>query len=372
MSDISNNYRLDVEVLSPLHIGSGVTLRRGFEYMTQGPTTYRLNDRAILDERWPDDETEQRKLLAGQLADLLVGVDLAKHPEYVLYRYRGVPTLGEIREHIRDVYGQPYLPGSSLKGALRTAITRTIIEGVDKVVLKRSDIGPAMRDERDTRAAKQADDRIEARFAGADPYHDLFRALAVGDSEPAPADALTLQKIQVVPGLEVDVEALRAGTHLCVPLRVDTYLLKKVGEQLGFQKGAISAVGAFVKAVQFTSADRIRQEMRYHVARAQVHPLGFYQQLKLMMEQPGFDKTSCLVQVGFATGWRSKSVLGNLGNTDPLLEQVVHDFHLDRGGNDAAGGYESGQDFPVARHLAYRGDTPAEPLGWLKLSATRL
>ena len=90
------------------------------------------------------------------------------------------------------------------------------------------------------------------------------------------------------------------------------------------------------------------------------------------MKLPEFGKTTFLAQVGFLTGWRAKSVLGGIPNDSELLEQVVTDFHLDRGGKGSSQGYERGQDFPKARHLAMRGDRPTDPMGWVKIAATRL
>ncbi len=79
--------------------------------------------------------------------------------------------------------------------------------------------------------------------------------------------------------------------------------------------------------------------------------------------------------MGFATGWRSKTVLSNLPNDSPLLEQLVRDFQLDRGGKpradrEAPPPYQRGQPFPKARHLAYVDGQPALPLGWLQVTLT--
>ena len=379
-SDISLNYQLDIEALTPLHVGSGRKLQRGYDFVHQRGITYRLNDQAILDERWPDDERQQRLLLAGALADLIQDVDLSKRREYALYRYAGDAAMNEINEHIKTVYGQPYLPGSSLKGALRTALMRTLIEGVKHHAFTRGDIGPAMRDERDSKAAKSAASAIERRFTVGvgvreqkqEPNYSLFRALAVADTQPAPDGSLSLQRVQVVPGLEIDVEAIKTGTRLAGAARVDLHLLKTLANDMGFDPDAAGVVRRFVAAAHFTAQARVAQEFRYHADRGDTAALGFYKRLSDDLAGPEYGKTVFVTQVGFLTGWRAKSVLGGLPNDSELLEQVVHDFNLDRGGKGQSRGYERGQNFPVARHLTKQGDQLGVPLGWLKVTVKRV
>ena len=378
-SDIGINYTLQIEVLSPLHIGNGKKLQRDFDFVAQRNVTYRLNDTAILESRWPEDESQQRKLLSGRLSDLIEGENMAQHPEYAIYKYAGDPAMNEVNEHIKDVFGHAYLPGSSLKGALRTLLLRTIIEGVAKHQIVRNEIGPGMTHERDSRSAKGAAGGIETHFAigkgsqkpSTDPNFSLFRGLAMGDSTPAALDALTLQRVLVVPGLVVTVEALRAKTQLSAPMRIDTYLLKTLAGEMGFEETYANTIRRFVSAAHFTAQTRVKQEIKYHADRSQMAPLGFYTTLNELMKQPEFGKTTFLMQVGFLTGWRAKSVLGGLSNDSELLEQVVRDFYLDRGGKGASQGYERGQNFPKARHLALRGEVEAEPMGWLKVTAAR-
>lgn len=375
-SDISLNYHLEIETLTPLHVGSGRKLQRGYDFVHQRGTTYRLNDQAILDECWPDNERQQRLLLAGTLGDLIQDVDLSKRPAYVLYAYPGNPAMNEINEHIRTVYGQAYLPGSSLKGALRTALMRTLIEGVKHHTFTRGDIGPATHD---ARAAKSAAQEIERRFAvgaGAreqrhESNYSLFRALTVADTQPAPDGSLSLQRVQVVPGLEIDVEAIKTGTRLAGAARVDLHLLKTLANDMGFDPDAAGVVRRFVAAAHFTAQARVAQEFRYHADHGDTVALGFYKRLRDDLAGPEYGKTVFVIQVGFLTGWRAKSVLGGLPNDSELLEQVVRDFHLDRGGKGQSRGYERGQDFPVARHLTKQNDRLSVPPGWLKVTVKR-
>ena len=102
--------------------------------------------------------------------------------------------------------------------------------------------------------------------------------------------------------------------------------------------------------------------------------MSFYAGLIQEFTSGRWPENEFLIQVGFAAGWRSKSVMGSADNADPLLAEIVQGFNLDRGGKrkGQSRGYVQGQPFPVARHLAYVGDQAARPMGWLRVRAVPL
>jgi hypothetical protein len=81
---IGINYELEIEVVSPLHIGNGVKLRRGIDFASDGVRTFRLDERKVLDAHWPSDPVEQRQLIAdaAPLAQLVPEHQLAAHSLY--------------------------------------------------------------------------------------------------------------------------------------------------------------------------------------------------------------------------------------------------------------------------------------------------
>jgi len=353
------NYALETEVLTPLHVGSGRKLIEGFDFAVNSGTTYRLNEEAILADRWPDDPALQKKFAGQPLKDLIEPADYKAHPEYFIYSLRGEPAMREIVECIRNVNGRPYLPGSSLKGALRTALFRAASDSA-KVVFKRADFGPAG----GPREAKQAAHELEQEAFGQDPNHDILRALIVGDSQPAPTTALALQRIQMVPQLQIDAEVIVRGTRLIAPLRVDTWLLKRREQGLDWSDRMRDIVNHVAQSAQYVARNRIAHEYEYHDKRGERQAASFYARLAEQVSGQ-WPRNKFLIQVGFATGWRAKTVLGGLQDTDPLLEEIVHDFDLDRGGGRSSRGYTRGQPFPKARHLAWVGGNPALPMGWV-------
>ena len=122
-----------LEVLTPLHAGSGEQLTNGLEIASEGGWTYTVDLDKLLDRLPPD--RRDRVGLAG-LADLYR--PLAEVQRYAVHGELPPPSFPEegatlLRCFARDGFGRPYLPGSTLKGALRTALLMKLADDMPKV-----------------------------------------------------------------------------------------------------------------------------------------------------------------------------------------------------------------------------------------------
>ena len=235
---IARNLIARVELLSDVHIGTGTELVRDVDWIAPGDGyVYFADSDHLLDEVFARAEAngkemrEVAKILAGSTLtglyrDLhwLTKDDFGERHPLFRYRLRGSPATVAIREQIKDVHGQPYLPGSSLKGALRTVLAVAAVEEV-KPDLSRLE-----------NSRSWAGQPVERQLFGSDPNHDLLRALQVGDSQPVSPAQLRLRRANIYPtasssfrgrskGLDVDVETLAKGTVLELPIHVPTELL---------------------------------------------------------------------------------------------------------------------------------------------------
>lgn len=357
-------WRLDIEVLTPVHIGTGTKLTDGYDFVTRNGKTYRLNVDAILDAVWPDDPRQQAAMLKQDPGDLLRPEDFVKHPEFFAYALAGIPqgAKREVSECIKDAQGRPYIPGSTLKGAFRTAL----LASLETKPLSRVAGGNP----------KKAAAPAEEDWFGRSPHTDILRALHVADSEAAPQSVLRLQPIQMVPGLVVNVEAMGPGAKLQAEVRLDTWLLGQQGARgLRWKDEAVRAVQEFLDTARDQAGKRLYFEYSYHVARhKRFHGaedegcLGFYAKIIKRLLDPksrGFP-----LQIGFATGWRAKTILGT--QEDKALASVIRQFSLDRGGRGRGGSWQVGQPFPKARHVALMGEKRFLPVGWVWICYTRI
>ncbi|MFN3763674.1 MAG: type III-A CRISPR-associated RAMP protein Csm5, partial [Anaerolineae bacterium] len=256
MEDVK--WTAQIEVLSPLHVGTGAYLLRDVDWLLWGNTVYVASQDALLEAvferagRAARSDADVARAIAGMtLKDLVDEKYLTPQdftPGSPLFRYSlpGRPATNRIHEQVKDVRGRPYLPGSSLKGALRTVLVvgaarEKKIDVAGQVVAELERV-KRLREKGERAGLRREEAALPVERAllapgaakkgrGEDtPHYDLLRALQVGDSEPVGPDHLTLLQVQVYPtagrrggggGLVIDAEALRPGTLLRMPVRVE-------------------------------------------------------------------------------------------------------------------------------------------------------
>jgi CRISPR-associated protein Csm5 len=363
---------VEVKLLSPLHIGTGTDLLLDYDVVPHAGRTYRVDEDVLLDQSLTRAEAggppAVNRVLAGRPArELLTLADFAQ-PRGPLFRYTllGEPSArtpgSKVREQIKDVYDRLYLPGSSLKGALRTVLAW----GFYVSEKRRPDLG-ALGPSR-TWAAQP----LERDIFGANPNRDWLRALRVEDSQPVdPAGHLLLAAIRVYPttkveaegGLDVDVEAIKATTVFHTELIVDEYGFgEQTAERLGWQ-GKRNWLDRLPELARELAQDRLQIEASFFKeADITTVPRQFYSRLLELAD--GLPENEFVIQLGWGTGWESKTLGSKLLRQDEqAFERLLSTYHmtkeLDR---------EPGDPFPTSRHLVLdQNREPAVPLGWTQV-----
>ena len=355
MPEISQHYTLDLMTLSPLHIGSGRELLRDYDYVVHRGRTWRIDEDALLDAALGQGKFDET-LLRRPAAELLQSTDFL--PDSALFRYvvRGTPRSkregARLREQIKDVFDQPYLPGSSLKGAFRTALfdwaLAQNLRALDTRRLKQS--------------RKWAAQPIERALLGRNPNYDLLRALHVADSASLdPNQSLSIENAQVLtgqqPGSPIEVEALRPKVQLHTSVKLDLSLFTDqaerklhLGDRLQWLKNLMAVCRARVTPILAAERDWF---VRFHPG----SPItGFYAQLHEWVTR--IRDECCLLQVGWGGGWLNKTV--GLRLDDRQREEVIRRYRLARGSR------RRGDPFPKSRRVVFdtRGQ-PIAPLGWM-------
>jgi CRISPR-associated protein Csm5 len=161
-------------------------------------------------------------------------VDYDKFREYEIST-GDVDRVYEINTFVKDPYGNPFIPGSGLKGALRTAFTGcALMRSPEKYAGLREDIKREEYRRRNNymnRPSGKLDEMIFAKL----PYdskttattRDIMRGLRIGDSMPLSAkDLVVCRKIDVSPGggeksINTLRECLKPGAVIDFPVTVD-------------------------------------------------------------------------------------------------------------------------------------------------------
>lgn len=364
MPEMIRTLTLTVDVLSPLHIGSGTTLQQGYDFVVQDDRTWRLDEDAFFELLQTGEAAFDNALLGRPAEELLrpQDFDAATGPfRYVMAGRPAAKSRGaEVAEQTKDVFDRPYLPGSSLKGALRTLLFWGIHADGDK----RPDLN------RMKRSRNWASQPLEQAVFGRDPNHDWLRALRVRDSAPVDADgALILANVRVYPtagggrgGLDIDVEAVAPGTTFRVEIALDTYgFTDDQAASLGW-RGNRRWIKELPKLGKNRAANRLDAEYRYfETADSPAAARNFYiDQINRLLDLP--DDTF-LLQVGWGAGWESKTLGSDmLRRDDRRFERLLKDYRMTKQRRR-----EPGDPFPISRHLALRNGSPALPMGWLQV-----
>ncbi len=352
-------YQLELTTRAPLHIGSGgAPLRRNVDFASFGRFLYVLDLDAVLDYIVPEDADVGRidEIMRSQnLASFLKESDVRQQPGLTRYRLGGTATVGEIRPQIKDLHGRPYIPGSTIKGAIRTALGTAIAQS-KQIAIAESELG--QRRERAASGMEQKVFGVPPKPAQA-PNYDLMRSIQVADSAPVPADTLELDNIAVWPagqrGIPIDIEAIRPGTVFACRVKLDDYLLGRAASSLGFGAG-VEHVHEWIRICQDQGIAQMRQEASFFEGRAPMIE-RFYGALLKDAEQQASD--TFFMQLGWGAGWNTKTLSRIIQPNRTLLARIVERYRLTRGF------YHPGTPFPKTRHVVADRGQPLSPLGWV-------
>jgi CRISPR type III-A-associated RAMP protein Csm5 len=205
MNSFLKRYRVRLTTDGPVFIGSGsVVTKKG--YLTVG------NKIAIVDlgkfyelatTAGKADEFE-RFVGSTQVGDLMswlkrnTNFDPREAFQYMLNISELTEEFNEIQQFVKNAFTEPYIPGSSLKGAMRTLILGELYRGSSPQV--QGIIQQLLQTGSNTRRPQEAlgiEKNLLSKLDGDNPQtRDIMRAVVVGDSKPLKKDDLIIcQKI---------------------------------------------------------------------------------------------------------------------------------------------------------------------------------
>ena len=354
-------YDVTITTLSPLHIGTGTELLRDYDFRCDKGRTWMLNQEAILAAEY-EEETgkgpirwQRLKTPAGQL---LSADELKPDSPFVRYVLEDEPQGNVIREQIKDAFGRVYIPGSSLKGALRTVLMMAYAVGQ----------GFRFSEENLNNSREWAAQRWERAIFGSDPNHDLMRALHVVDSEPLPASqTLVLIRAEVMggtkPGAPINVEAIKPDVSFRTSLLVDDYLFSSAAASLDFQRQK-DRLDRLVKEARTWATDLLEKEIAFAKERPSLsQALNLYNQMLSSPLPPG----AFFLQLGWGAGWQAKTVGPWL--PPPMQRSVRERYQLGRPPKASRDWKpNSNTPFPKSR----RASKCYGPFGWVLVKMKKL
>lgn len=188
--------KIKITTLTSVHIGSGETLQFGSDFVRG-----KVGDDAFLSvvdpkkvlgligednvQRWVT-AIEKRESTDKIVQQFAPNASLADYSRRLISECSTVKNTDTLKEHIHDGRGLPYIPGSSIKGVIRTAVLATLAENVqgaekkiDKTKYKDFKGNTIPEDQIKYKADAK---NIESELFGSNPNEDVFRFLQVGDA----------------------------------------------------------------------------------------------------------------------------------------------------------------------------------------------
>ncbi len=322
-------------------------------------------------------DQEERLSIAKFIQDRMPGVkakQLVKVIDCVSYQAKTAAPLGQhgFRACLKDAQSRPYLPGTEIKGALRTALLFALLEAPDNYqILKQAvtSFKPLVDRNRPNYRQVQKEiprimNTVEARLlrgAKNDAKFDLLRLVRVGDSKALTAGDLCLEISKSVGTgrftetvLETICEQV-SGQFRLETLEGQPELLKQLGLQ---QRGQWISLAHLMGACYKRSAAILQAEQSYFERNGQPDLVRRAAELD-KLNQPG----SPLLRLGGGQGLLSITTDLWLRERDPELYETLREgISIQRKWRTRPG------NFPKTRRVIWRSGRPEELLGWIQLS----
>lgn len=257
MKDFLKRYQIALKILTPVHIGSGIEIsKKEYIFFNQKKTVLIPNQMKLFSDIHKRQlENEFQKFMMYGDEPLLnwlksAGYQDTEIRELCSYEMDCSDALDQLRRpqsiqcFVKDPYGMPYIPGSSLKGTLRRILLAgDILHNPGKYRRLQQEAqrkSPVINGRIDSRYLKKEGARADTTCFHTLKNHkneenalnDVLKGLRVSDSKPIAKEQLTLcQKVDVSverrkKAINTLRESLKPGTEVLFDFVIDSSVLK--------------------------------------------------------------------------------------------------------------------------------------------------
>lgn len=319
--------KCSMKLLSPLHVGNGNELKMIDFYfdIKKGEIKY-INLEKFIDFCLEKDidlnkEISKNEYKTGKDFSITKFMKKKQIDPENLTSY-SVPAIIEkrnresefaIREFIKC--GGAYVPGSSIKGAIRTAMMwyylnerpdgeKIVLEGLEPWLGKNRISGHLL---------KNIDDNISAAVFGKDPRSDVFRVLRVSDTSLIEMNRMEVSEIRIVGNpqeIPIYVENIKAGSELSFDIDFNKFLLNDKEALLCFKTMdslSLMNIKSVFKACNDFSRNVIEKHLEY-VWEDYKCDSTVYELESLLKQVKNCNDNEAILRIGWGGGWYSTTV----------------------------------------------------------------
>jgi len=300
-----------ITTLTPLHIGDGNLLYADFDFVFEKNKINVYDVEEVIGKLFE----VNRKVFADfgksnfSLKNILSSYELDVKP---VYSFDIFTSPREIRKFIKNAYLKPYIPGSSIKGAIHTALWRQLKRDV---VL--------------TKGNYNSFKKTISMVGGESPYESFIRPVLVSDTLPLLCSDLSLGEVKIfnlksenqggwkdfktrknindfLEARGVFVEVLKRGTTSYFQVKLDKFLLNNTVRKYAHlpEVDALTSASSLCRAINEHSLHIIKREKEFLKKYTQTTPIcNFYNNLENTIKNL-LDTNSCILRLAFGSGWR--------------------------------------------------------------------
>lgn len=427
-------HKYNLEILTPVHIGTGekigsveYVLDKGLHRIDMNElfkdSTFKVQTFINFSENRNCYLGEFNKELALKYTLYYVAID-SKIESELLNQIKNNRS-ADINEFKKNVFNQPYIPGSSMKGAIRTAILWYILKNDSNKLQDVINIRQKMI-KQNPKNPKKADNKILESIFGKDPNYDFLRVLQVSDTAPISINELEVSETKVLTTTQnnnygwkklprytkkdpqmatsIFVESLRKTENAIssLTIKIDDFLLEDdIARKLGF-----NGKQNFIKSISEICNSKSISEICNSYAKEFINnEIDFFNKYHLpnlvnayddLLDKIPSNNNAFLLHLGWGSGWHGMTITEILGNT--ILNDIRWKFNIGKkvkyhkkcNGivkpdkynknkfycNKCRKGKLTKKDigtklfypFPKTRKIVFKNGNPEYPLGWIKLT----
>ena len=366
-----------IEILTPVHIGSGVKLTEGIDFIKTDHSVQIISQSELM-EYLKNNPDELDRFINGNY-NLN---SLRRTPEGKTY-FLNIGRAREIIEFERNGFGKPYIPGSSLKGAIRTIILKTAFDRLDNT--QKQDLLKKVNSNKKEWAAEP----IVKEIFGDDSNHNLMRVLEIFDAE---FEEINLEKVlilsltneegtsygwklmgrppQNVPDPNratwIFVEALPIGSKGYTSISLSKFLFNNpiAQNELKFYEPSLNDINNFISNINNYSLEKLRNEKTFfenlNNSKRLDHLIDNIN--TLINKFKNLSQDEFIMRISWGSGW--KGMTGDfLDDLEDENNQKWIEFFRKK--------YQMGKkDFPIfpkTRRIVFEDDKPKYLTGWIKV-----
>ncbi len=358
-----------IEVLTPVHVGSGVKLTEGIDFVKTQNSVHIVSQAELIKylEENPD---ELKRFIDG---DYKLSA-LKRIPEGKKYNI-SIGRTSEINEFERNGNGKPYIPGSSIKGAIRTILIKKRFDELS--TNEKNDLL-----KRVTNKKKEwASEPIVKQLLGDNSNNNLMRVLEIFDAE---FDDLELEKVLILSltnqagtsygwkqlwnrqnttnsnqASQIIAETLPIGSISYFSISLNSFLFNNQTAQsiLQFNESSLKEINNLRGEINNYSKQKLEKEKEFFEKLTSPKKLNsVIKEIDTLLDKiKNLAQDELILRISWGSGWK--------GMTGDYLDQNwLNTFRQN---------YRLGKTnfpvFPKTRRIVFENDEPKYLTGWIKV-----